>query len=140
MAIVSHCFALICRRRVSWRPYTKLAISSSSELYERKAVSVGYFLVSLIWLMAARASSRAWRCLPDSRTRFRKAFEPAILRSFDPPGSAWPQQDKKVPQIGRGTVGIGFELPVQTAPVVPNVPKSEFAVEAEVAVNCSEVS
>jgi hypothetical protein len=37
-------------------------------------------------------------------------------------------------------VGIGFELPVQTAPVVPNVPKSEFAVDAEVAVNCSEVS
>ena len=28
-------------------------------VYERKAVSVGDFLVSLIWLMAARANSKA---------------------------------------------------------------------------------
>jgi hypothetical protein len=37
-------------------------------------------------------------------------------------------------------LGLGFELPVQTAPVVPNVPKREFAVAMAVAVNCSEVS
>jgi hypothetical protein len=37
-------------------------------------------------------------------------------------------------------IEISSELPVQTAPVVPNVPQSEFAVEAEVAVNCSELS
>ena len=37
-------------------------------------------------------------------------------------------------------VGIGFELPIETSPVVPNVPKSGFAVEVEAAVNCSEVS
>jgi hypothetical protein len=33
-------------------------------------------------------------------------------------------------------VGIGFELPIQAAPIVPNVPKSGFAVEVEVAVSC----
>src|SRR5258708_1112565 len=35
-------------------------------------------------------------------------------------------------------VGIGFELPIQAAPIVPNVPKSGFAVEVEVAVSCKE--
>jgi len=37
-------------------------------------------------------------------------------------------------------VGIGFGLPLQTASIVPNVPKSGVAAEAEAAVNCSEVS
>jgi hypothetical protein len=50
------------------------------------------------------------------------------------------RDDLKYRKLVAEQVGIGFELPVQTAPVVPNVPKSEFAVEAEVAVNCSEVS
>ena len=36
--------------------------------------------------------------------------------------------------------GIGFELPPQTPSIVPNVPKSGFAGEVEVAVNYSEVS
>jgi hypothetical protein len=49
------------------------------------------------------------------------------------------RDDLKYPKLVAEQVGIGFELPVQTAPVVPNVPKSEFAVETEVAVNCSEV-
>ena len=47
------------------------------------------------------------------------------------------RDDLKYRKLVAEQVGIGFELPVQTAPVVP---KSEFAVEAEVAVNCSEVS
>jgi hypothetical protein len=32
-------------------------------------------------------------------------------------------------------VGIGFELPLRIAPMVPNVPKSGFAVKVEVAVS-----
>jgi integrase len=50
------------------------------------------------------------------------------------------RNDLKYRKLIAEQVGIGFELLVQTAPVVPNVPKSEFAVEAEVAVNCSELS
>jgi hypothetical protein len=50
------------------------------------------------------------------------------------------RDDLKYRKLVAEQVGIGFELPIQTAPVVPNVPKSGFAVEVEAAVNCSEVS
>jgi hypothetical protein len=50
------------------------------------------------------------------------------------------RDDLKYRKMVAEQVGIGFELPLQTAPIVLNVPKSGFAVEAELAVNCSEVS
>jgi len=50
------------------------------------------------------------------------------------------RDDLKYRKFVAEQVGIGFEIPVQTTPVVPNVPKSEFAVAVEVAVNYSEVS
>jgi hypothetical protein len=50
------------------------------------------------------------------------------------------RDDLKYRKMVAEQVGIGFELPLRTAPIVPNVPKSGFAVEVEVAVNCLEVS
>jgi integrase len=50
------------------------------------------------------------------------------------------RDDLKYRKMVAEQVGIGFELPLQPAPIVPNVPKSGFAVDAEAAVNCSEVS
>ena len=50
------------------------------------------------------------------------------------------RDDLKYRKLVAEQVGIGFELPLQTPPIVPNVPKSEFAIEVEVAVNYSEVS
>jgi integrase len=50
------------------------------------------------------------------------------------------RDDLKYRKLVAEQVGIGFELLVQTAPAVPNVPKCEFAVATELAVNCSEVS
>jgi integrase len=45
------------------------------------------------------------------------------------------RDDLKYRKMVAEQVGIGFELPLQTASIVPNVPKSRFAVEVEVAVN-----
>ncbi len=45
------------------------------------------------------------------------------------------RDDLKYRKMVAEQVGIGFELPLQTASIVPNVPKSGFAVEVEVAVN-----
>jgi hypothetical protein len=50
------------------------------------------------------------------------------------------RDDLKCRKLVTEQVGIGFELPLQTPSIVPNVPKSGFAAEVEVAVNCSEVS
>ena len=50
------------------------------------------------------------------------------------------RDDLKYRKLVAEQVGIGFELPVKTAPVVLNVPKREFAVATAVAVTCSEVS
>ena len=50
------------------------------------------------------------------------------------------RDDLKYRKLVAEQVGIGFELPPQTPSIVPNVPKSGFAAEVEVAVNCSEVS
>ena len=50
------------------------------------------------------------------------------------------RDDLKYRKMVAEQVGIGFELPLQAVPIVPNVPKSGFAVEAELTVNCSEVS
>jgi len=50
------------------------------------------------------------------------------------------RDDLKYRKMVAEQVGIGFELPLQAAPIVLNIPKSGFAVEAELAVNCSEVS
>jgi len=50
------------------------------------------------------------------------------------------RDDLKYRKLVAEQVGIGFELPPQTPSVVPNVPKSGFAGEVDVAVNCSEVS
>ena len=50
------------------------------------------------------------------------------------------RDDLKYRKLVAEQVGIGFELPPQTPSIVPNVPKSGFAGEVEVAVNSSEVS
>jgi hypothetical protein len=50
------------------------------------------------------------------------------------------RDDLKYRKLVAEQVGIGFELPVKTAPAVLNVPKREFPVATAVAVNCSEVS
>ena len=50
------------------------------------------------------------------------------------------RDDLKYRKLVAEQLGIGFELPIQTAPIVPNVPKSGFEGEVEVALNCSEVS
>lgn len=50
------------------------------------------------------------------------------------------RDDLKYRKLVAEQVGIGFELPIQTAPIVPNVAKSGFAGEVEVDINCSEVS
>jgi hypothetical protein len=50
------------------------------------------------------------------------------------------RDDLKYRKLVAEQVGIGFEVLLQTFSIVPNVPKSGFAVEGEVAVNCSELS
>jgi hypothetical protein len=50
------------------------------------------------------------------------------------------RDDLKYRKMVAEQVGTGFEIPIQIPSIVPNVPKSGFAGEVEVAVNYSEVS